>query len=164
MTTPSTGIFAPGLTTTRSPTCKSLVKMRSSCAIFEPPAADREDLDDLANRPPGAVKRERFETFAEHADEDDLGRHQPFLDENGGEKSDGDGEIGADLLVEQPVQRHVDDPCPPKIAAIVAKVMRKPKTVPSSRGTTCRKVKPVQSPKRGNRSRASNTASSPVIR
>ena len=81
-------------------------------AVLELPAADRKDLDDLADRPLGPVERERFQALAEHADEDDLGCDEPFLDEDRRQERDGDGEIGADLFVEQSVQREVDDAGP----------------------------------------------------
>ena len=58
------------------------LQLRGQDALFLPvaqqPAAARTDLDDAADGPLGAVEGEPFQTFAEHADEHDLGGDERF--------------------------------------------------------------------------------------
>src|SRR5262249_46590913 len=63
-------------------------------AILEQPAASREDLDDLANRPLRALEGEALQAFADHADEDDLGGDEGLVDQDGGDGGDGEGQVG----------------------------------------------------------------------
>ena len=65
-------------------------------AVAQSPTAMRTDGDDGADGALGALESEMFKALAEEADENDfLGDFRP-VGENGGDASDGDGEVGAD--------------------------------------------------------------------
>ena len=63
----------------------------------------------LADGPLGALEGEAFQALAEHADEDDLGGDERLADEDGGDAGDGQGQVGAELALEQAFERAVED-------------------------------------------------------
>ena len=77
-------------------------------AVTQPPTAARKDLDQRAQRPLGALEGDAFETFAEHADEDNFRGNKWFFQEDGGDAGEGQGEVGTDAAGEESVERTVE--------------------------------------------------------
>jgi len=78
-------------------------------AVAQQPAAARKYLDDFPNGPLRAIESDTFEAFPDHADEDDFGGDEGFAKENGGDTSDGEGQVRADLPFEETFQGRVED-------------------------------------------------------
>ncbi len=81
-------------------------------AILQTPAAIGEDLHNAGEGMFGACERYRLQTLAEHADEDDLGRHQRFPNINGRHAGDAQGQVGANPALEKALHGSIDDACP----------------------------------------------------
>ena len=77
------------------------VKRADLDAVAEHPAALGEELGELAEGVLRAREGERFEAFARQPDEDDLGRDERLANEDGGERGDGERQVGADAALEE---------------------------------------------------------------
>src|SRR5262249_43366906 len=63
-------------------------------AVAQQPAAPGEHLDEAADGPPGALEGEALQALADHADEDDLGGDEWFVEQYGGDAGQGQGQVG----------------------------------------------------------------------
>ena len=77
--------------------------------IPQQPTTAGADLDDFADRPLRPLERDALQAFADHADEDDFGGNQRLVDEDRSDRSDGQGQVGANPALEQPFERAVKD-------------------------------------------------------
>ena len=112
MTTPSTGIFLPGLDAYAVADANLVGIDGDFLAVAKQPALAGKDLDQFVNATLGAGKCPGFETLAGQGNEHDLGGDERLVDQDRRDASQSDRQVGAKPAGKERIDRTVEDAGP----------------------------------------------------